>query len=145
MRREDDAAGAEEEQRLEEGVRHEVEHAGRVGVGDREADEHVAKLADGRVGQHLLDVVLRQRDGGGEERGEAADLADHLQRLRASHLRIDREEPRHQIDARRHHRRRVDQRADRRWARHRVRQPDVQRELRRLADRARRRPESSPA
>ena len=48
----DHRAGAEEEQRLEEGVGEEVEHADGVGVGDREADEHVAELADGRVGQH---------------------------------------------------------------------------------------------
>jgi hypothetical protein len=34
-----------------------------------------------------------------------------------------------------HHRRGVDERADGRRAFHRVRQPDVQRELRRLADR----------
>jgi hypothetical protein len=39
---------------------------------------------------------------------------------------------RHQIDARRHHRGRVNQRADRRGAFHRVRQPDVQRKLRRF-------------
>ncbi len=37
------------------------------------------------------------------------------------------------VDARRHHRRRVDERGDRRRAFHRVRQPDIQRNLRRLA------------
>ena len=51
----------------------------------------------------------------------------------------DQREQRHaagdQVDAGRHHRRRVDQGADRRRAFHRVGQPDVQRELRRLADR----------
>ena len=40
------------------------------------------------------------------------------------------------VDAGRHHRRRVDQRGDRRRAFHRVRQPDVERNLRRLAGRA---------
>ena len=42
--------------------------------------------------------------------------------------------PRHQEHARRHHRRGVDERADRRRAFHRVRQPDVQRHLAGLAD-----------
>ena len=40
------------------------------------------------------------------------------------------------VDARRDHRRGVDQRGDRRRAFHRVRQPDVERDLRRLAGRA---------
>ena len=41
-----------------------------------------------------------------------------------------------EVDAGSNHRRRVDERRDRRRALHRVGQPDVQRELRRLADRA---------
>jgi hypothetical protein len=41
---------------------------------------------------------------------------------------------RHQVDAGRHHRRRVDERADGRRARHRVGQPDLQRQLARLAN-----------
>ena len=42
----------------------------------------------------------------------------------------------HHVHARRHHGRRVDQRADRRRAFHRVRQPDVQRKLRGFSGRA---------
>ncbi len=53
----DHAAGAEEEQRLEEGVRPEVEHTGRGGA-DGEAGHHVAELADGRVREHAFDVAL---------------------------------------------------------------------------------------
>jgi hypothetical protein len=132
----DHAAGAEEEQRLEEGVGIEVEHADAVGLRHGEADEHVAELTDGGVRQHPLDVVLHQRDGGGEERGEAPNVAHHRQRSRIRGGGVDREEPRYQIDACRHHRRGVDQRAHRRRAFHRVRQPDVQRELRGLAHRA---------
>ena len=49
------------------------------------------------------------------------------------HQRIN---PRNQIDARGHHRRRVNQRGDRRGAFHRVRQPDVQRKLAALARRS---------
>ena len=43
---------------------------------------------------------------------------------------------RDQIDAGGDHGRRMDQGADRRWAGHRVRQPGLQRQLRRFADRA---------
>ena len=44
--------------------------------------------------------------------------------------------PRNHVHARSDHRRRMDQRADGRWPLHRVREPDVQRELRRLSRRA---------
>ena len=75
----DDAARAEEEQRLEEGVGDEVEDAGGVGA-HPDADEHVAELADRGVGEHALDVGLDEADGGGEDRGEAADPRHHLER-----------------------------------------------------------------
>ena len=60
---------AEEQQRLEEGVGDHVEDGGHVGAG-ADGEEHVAELADRRVRQHLLDVVLGHGDGGGEQRGE---------------------------------------------------------------------------
>src|SRR5215475_2603506 len=67
----DDAARAQEEERLEEGVGDEVEDAGGVRAHPY-AHEHVAELADGRVGEHTLDVRLGHPDGGREEGGEAA-------------------------------------------------------------------------
>ena len=71
----DHAARAQEQQRLEERVGHHVEDAGGKGAG-AQADEHVAQLRNGRVGEDLLDVVLRQADGGGEERRRDADDGD---------------------------------------------------------------------
>ena len=55
----DDAAGAEEEQGLEERVREQVEQARRPAA-DAQGEHHVAELADRRVGQHLLDVGHRR-------------------------------------------------------------------------------------
>ena len=56
-----DGASTEEEQRLEEGVRDEVEHAD-CGATDAEADHHVTELRDGGVGEDAFDVVLRDGD-----------------------------------------------------------------------------------
>ena len=69
-----------------------------------------------------------------KKRGQRSDDRDHHQRDRRAlknHVRA-----RNHVDARRHHGRRVDQRRDRRRAFHGVRQPDIERNLRRLAARA---------
>ena len=73
---------AKEQQRLEECVRKEMEDAGRIGP-DPARGKHVAELRAGRIGDHALDIVLHQTDGGGEEGGERAHDRDHLER----HLR----------------------------------------------------------
>ena len=68
----DRAARPEEEAGLEAGVGEQVEDARPVGA-DADADEHEAELAHRRVGEHLLDVVLEEADGRGEQRGQRAD------------------------------------------------------------------------
>ena len=62
-------AGGEEEQRLEGAVGEEVEDGG-AAVADGEGAGHVAELADRRVGEDPLDVVLGER---GERRADHRD------------------------------------------------------------------------
>ncbi len=111
-------------------MRHQVKH--RRGVSrNAAAQEHVAKLRNGGVGEHTLDVVLHHADCRGKQGGHCADDRDHAKRKRRAvkqHVR-----PAHQVHARRHHGGRVDQRGHGRRAFHRVRQPDIQRNLRGLA------------
>jgi hypothetical protein len=129
----DHRARAEEEAGLEEGVGEDVEDAGDVGA-DPGGEEHVAELGDRRVGEHLLDVVLGEADGGREHRRDAADHR-HRQHRGGAQL-VEEVAARHHVDAGGDHGRGVDQGRDRGRAGHRVGQPDVQRQLRRLAHRA---------
>ncbi len=127
------AARTEEEQRFEKRVRHQMEDS-RGERAHAQRKEHVPKLADRRVGQNALDIVLHQRHRRRENCGARADGRDHVHRVRRE--LENRVQPRDHVHARGHHRRRVDQRADRRGAFHRVRQPDVQRNLRGFSGRA---------
>ncbi len=127
----DHRTGSQEQQRLEEGVGDHVEHARHERPG-ADGEEHVAELGDGRVREHLLDVVLRHRGEGGDERGEQRRprAITSLAHPDSSDQRVEAGE---QEDARGDHGRRVDQRGDRRGAGHGVGQPHEQRQLRRLA------------
>ena len=129
----DHASPSQEEQGLEEGVRHQVED-GRRAAADAQGQHHVAQLADGGVGQHPLDVVLHQGDAWRQTGGDAADVGDWSGPRGRRNSGVS---PGHQVDAGRHHGRRVDQGGDRRGTGHGVGQPDVQGELRRLAHGAR--------
>ena len=123
------APGAEEEQGLEEGVREQVKHA----AGDAEhragseGQEHVAELADRGVGQHALEIELREGDQPGEQRGEPADDGDD--ELSGGRRGEQRRAAGHHVHAGGDHRGGVNERADGRRAFHRIGQPDVQREL----------------
>ncbi|KAG1254628.1 hypothetical protein G6F68_010756 [Rhizopus microsporus] len=130
VHRDDDRAGTQEQQGLEERMGHQVEHGGRIG---RHAQRHghVAQLRQRGVRDDALDVVLHDADQAGEERGGGADEEDEVQRgLRQLEQR--RHAGNHE-DTGGHHRRGVDQCRDRGRAFHRVRQPHVQRDLGRLA------------
>mmetsp|Transcript_15026 Transcript_15026/g.35416 ORF Transcript_15026/g.35416 Transcript_15026/m.35416 type:complete len:1189 (-) Transcript_15026:477-4043(-) len=128
----DDRARAQEQQRLEEGMGHQVEDGHRVGR-RAEGHGHVAELGQRRIRHHALDVVLDDAEEAHEQRRDRADHHDEVQRGVAQ--LEQRRHARHHEDAGRHHRRGVDQRGNRRWAFHRIRQPDMQRELGRLAHR----------
>ena len=119
----DHAARSEEQEGLEEGVGHQVVDAGGKRA-DADADEHVAELRDGGVGENLLDIVLRQADGGGEERGGDPDDGDHFHRGRR--VGVDGPRARGHVDAGGHHGGGVDEGGNGRGAGHGVRQPDVQ-------------------
>ena len=141
----DDAPGAEEQQRLEHGVREEVEHRGhvpqsaRMGIGrgaDAQRHDHEADLRNGTERQHTLDVALHAGHDGGIKRRKGPDIGrpvQHLGRIADK----EREHARHEVDARHDHRRGMDQRRHGRRALHGVGQPDMQREhgaLARTAD-----------
>ena len=131
----DHRARAQEEERLEEGVHEQVEGRGDVST-DAQGREHVAQLGNGRVGQDALDVELGDADGGRKEGGEGADEG-HEPHGAVAPLGHDVEEGEgadDQVHARGHHRRRVDERAHGGGAFHSIGQPDVERELGRLAD-----------
>ncbi len=128
-------AGAQEQTALEEGMSEDVEH-GRQPRPGPEAEHHVTELADRRVGEDLLDVVLDERQECRDDDRDRGDDDDEVD------LDIGNREalPEHRIEAgdEEHagddHRRRVEQRRDRCRAGHRVGQPGVQRELAALAD-----------
>ena len=118
--------GSEEQQRLEEGVCVEMEDP-RAERADPHRQEHVTELRDGRIRQHALDVVLDQADRAREKRRRRPNHRNHQHRL--GRVAEQHGVPANHVHARRHHRRRVNQRRDWRRTFHRVRQPDVQRNL----------------
>ena len=121
---------AEEEEALEERMGHQVEDARRKCT-RADAHEHVAELAHGRVGEHPLDIVLGAADCRSEEGGQHPYERDDEHRRRRHD--VEEVEPGDHVDAGRNHRRRMDERADRRRAFHCIGQPDVERYLRGLA------------
>ena len=75
----DDAPCAEEQETFEEGVGHEVEDPGPEGPHPK-GQKHVAELAHRGVSQDLFDVILDERNGGGEDGREGPDQSHHAHR-----------------------------------------------------------------
>ena len=127
-----DRPAAQEEQRLEEGMGHQVKGRGPE-CADARRQEHVAQLRDRRVGQNLLDVGLHQTDRGRDERRQCPHHGDHHHHRRS--VAEEHRVPTHHVDAGRDHRRRVDQGGYRCRTLHRVWQPDMKRDLSALSGR----------
>ena len=131
MQREDHRPRAKEQQRFEKCVRRQMEHR-RSRTAQTDCHDHVTELRQRRISQNALDVVLLNGDQRRKQRGESAHIGNHFQRRRVQ----QKNDPAQHVTPRRNHRCRVNQRAHRRRAFHRVRQPDVKRKLGRLADRS---------
>ena len=126
----DDRACAQEQQGLEESVRHQVEHRHRVGRG-AQGHGHVAQLRQGGIRHHALDVVLNDAQKAHEQRRDRADHQHKVQRGVAEF--IEGRHAGHHEDARRHHGGGVNQGGDGGGTFHGVGQPHMQGELRALA------------
>ena len=93
-------------------------------------NKHVSQLADCRISQDLLDVILAETDGGGKDGcGHAHDR--HNGHGNGCHV-VEDIAPGDHIDACSHHGGRMDQRANWRGTFHRIRKPDIEGNLCRL-------------
>ncbi len=94
---------------------------------DATGQEHISQLADGRIRQDALDIVLDQGDRCGEQRGKDSDKSDGCHRRRRQPKQGARAGD--HVHARGHHCGRMDQGADRCRTFHRIGQPHVERYL----------------
>ncbi len=131
-----DDADHEEERRLEQCVREQERDAREGGIARAESDhEHEeAELAHRAVREEELQVVLAERAPAAHEHREHTEHDDD----RMPHLEVGvpGRESRDEVDARLHHRRRVQVGAHRGGRGHRRGQPEVERHERALRDRA---------
>ncbi len=129
-----DDAGHHEQGPLEKGMRHQIEHGGFDRIGQAEPGQHdqQAERRHRRIGQHHFEIRLAhgQRSSGNKGRHTEKRQQD-LPLGRAAEHRV---EPHEKIDARLHHRRRMQVSRDRSRRLHGIRQPEVKRKLCRLGE-----------
>ena len=123
---------AHEQRRLERGMVEDMQHRRQRRQFQRETEQHhqQAQLADGGIGKDAFQIMPEQRHARAEHHRDQPDAADdHGVQFRP---RQHRPQPRQQEHPGLHHRRRMQIGADRSGRGHRVRQPEMERELRRL-------------
>ena len=124
-----DDAGGHEQRRLEGRVVHDVEDRGDLperGIQPGQKRDQ-PEVADGRIGEQPLEVLLEDGEERAEDERDQAGRAHEPQPLVGSAHR--RPQPDQQEDAGLHHGGRMQVGRDRRRRRHRVRQPEMEREL----------------
>ena len=133
-----DRARPKEKQSLKESVGNQMESRSDISTNTC-GSNHVTKLRNGRVGEHTFDIVLSNRNRGGKQGSERTDEGDYTHRrgqfVTVEIRRQQREHTDDRVDTSRHHRGCMNHRTDRRWAFHRIGQPNMQRPLRGFTDR----------
>jgi hypothetical protein len=101
----------------------------------RSALKKACVLTDGGVREHLLDVVLHEREGSPDQNGDPTDRRHWVDATVADRESMEEDgvDAGPEVDTGHDHRGRVDERGHRRRPGHGVGQPGVQRELTRLA------------
>ena len=131
-----DDSGRHEQRRLERRVIEDVQNRRDGRRLEREAEQHhqQAKLADRRIGEDRLQIMPEDRHPCAEHHGRQSDECydDGIKLGAGEH----RPQARQQENTRLHHGRGMEIGTHRRRCRHRVRQPEVERELRRFREAA---------
>ena len=70
--------GTQEQEGLEKGVRSHMEQPAGVSA-EAQCEEHQSQLANGRIGQDFLDVVLRNSDRGSKQSSSQSDNNDQVE------------------------------------------------------------------
>src|SRR5688572_26989224 len=107
-------------------MRDEMKHACRICTHSHRS-HHKAELRDGRICQYLLNIKLAHSNGSRKQRGDRARHSDDV--LCVVYCRVQWSRTCDEINTGGHHRGGMDQCGNGSWTRHRVRQPDVQRNL----------------
>ena len=76
---------AQEQQGLEEGMRHHMENSGSIGAGPN-GQKHEPQLTYRRIGQYLFNIILTNRDGSSQQGRCDPDHGDHIQGERCSRI-----------------------------------------------------------